>query len=115
MARALDHLQACRAGDQLDRFPQFVHRTEWIARPVNKDCGNTQFRKVFGSKLRRLPGRTQRIRKQQESVGQLRVFRRHHARLAPAIRLTGEVQRHTRCELPQFVHGLPDALPVTFA
>jgi len=82
---------------------------------MNKDRGNTQFRKVIGSKLGRFAGRMQGIRQQQESIGQAGVFGSGHARLAAAIRLSSEVQRNTGGKLTQFLRGLADAMAVAFS
>ncbi len=57
----------------------------------------------------------QRIREQQESVGNARVFRRDHARLPSAVRLSGEIQRDSGSLLPKQLHGLQDAVAIALA
>ncbi|MCU1337164.1 MAG: hypothetical protein JWO19_2745 [Bryobacterales bacterium] len=82
---------------------------------MNKKRGNTQRRKVTDSKLGRLSRRMQRIREQQESVGQTGIFGRDHARLPAAVGLAGEMYGNAGSLLPKELHSLTDAFAVALA
>jgi hypothetical protein len=115
VAGALHDLQARRDGDQFDGFLQFLDRAERIARPMYENCGNTQLRKVIGSKLCWLPRRMQGIREQQKTVGKSRVFGRYHTRLAAAVGLPCEIERDAWSELTQLLCSLADAFAIAVA
>jgi len=82
---------------------------------MNEDCGNAQFRKVIGSKLRGFPGRMQRIGQKQQSIACMGILRRDHAGLPPSIGLSSQIQRDA-CGTPaQFLSGLANAFAVALA
>jgi len=111
MRRAFDDHQFRSRRNRGQRRAHFLDRSKWIARPVSKKRGRSQLIKVFRAKLPRLVRRMQRIRQQQQPVGERRILRRGHARLTPAIRVPAR-EYAARRQFTKRAYGLADAFAI---
>ncbi len=72
MRRFVDNHQLSARRDQPDRFGQFFDRPKRVACAMHKHRGRFDLREVLCAQLLRLSRRMQRIRQQQQSIGELR-------------------------------------------
>ena len=95
-----------RAGrNEPERLAHFIQRSERIARAVNKQGGFMQILKMRRAQLLGLIRRMQRIRQQQQRVGNRRIFGYKHARLPAAVRMAAQ-EHANRLALGYLADGL---------
>ncbi len=82
-------LRFCR--DESERLEHLGNRSEGVVFTVYKKGGNNQPAKVGGAQLIGLFWRMERIGKQQESIGNMRILRGQDAGLTAAVGVTAEI------------------------
>src|SRR5581483_1998168 len=92
VADAFDSKQHGFCRNQFQRLTNLFDSSEGILCPLHKQTRDSQFREVIGAELIRLSGRMQRIRRQQQAVGELGFLGAEHGCLTSAITLAAHEQ-----------------------
>ena len=116
MGRAIYCEKGVWAGDQLQRGFDLRDRAKRVARAVDEERGRYELREMLGAQLRRSFRRMQRIRQEQQTVNQLRLFRYEHSGLPPTVgvaakkRASRDFRSHDRdCSTETFAVSLGTA------
>jgi len=110
--RTAIHLEkAYSPRDQRQRNAHLFQGSERIARAVYKKCRCTKARKVLSPKLLRLSRWMERIRKKEQPVRELVIFRCRNRSLAAAIGVAAE-KDSVACPMPDCVDRFPQAFAI---